>query len=375
MQIDDCVFNYNVQYVYMYNVNLQFLSMLNSSILLRLFFVKMRQISRFAGAATGCYGGYRNNSKYQSAISASTTVATVTLPAPTAGSLPSTPADPNVFSSRQPTMSRTITPRTVTCTTSNVDEIQIIDDDESYNTNMDINECDMNIKPDGESSTSCNFNYSYQKNVIKPNINTPVNQRGRTCTIAMKSATESGSHMEALSGTYRTENISINTIDCNQCTMHSSTSINTSTNDLNHVQNSPITVIKIALKSELDKMRKNSKNPPTIPKVDLTDKQVKLIVVIAKFSCLVGITLITTAVAVIFSVLMTYNGMDYFYASIMVLTTSIDVTANAASLLLQWPFANGWYQKLCKPCDFLMIRLCTRNFEKYIIRKKQLNDN
>lgn len=105
-------------------------------------------------------------------------------------------------------------------------------------------------------------------------------------------------------------------------------------------------------------------------KIQFTEKQIKLIGTMSKISCLVCISLITTGIGTLFAILLSISGYSYYYGSISVLATCIDIATNAVCLLLQWPFADKWYQKLCKPCDNLMRKKCSSNVEKYIVHKK-----
>ena len=128
----------------------------------------------------------------------------------------------------------------------------------------------------------------------------------------------------------------------------------------------------LLLKVFLRKIRQVSRAIGTINnKKKFSKDQLKLIATMAKLTCLMSTALMTSLISIIL-IVCTAISPDLFYIGIAsMFSSSIDVIVNALCLLLHWPFAESIYQKLCKPCHYLMIRKCTSNVEHYIINKQK----
>lgn len=96
------------------------------------------------------------------------------------------------------------------------------------------------------------------------------------------------------------------------------------------------------------------------------EKQVELIKTVAKISVLVGCTLFTTMISMTIMVIGAITDDRYIAPSMGILAASSDICVNAVCLMLQWPFAQHWYKKLCNPCNNIMIRRCANNVQQYI---------
>ena len=151
-------------------------------------------------------------------------------------------------------------------------------------------------------------------------------------------------------------------------------------NNITRVSNDPIEIVSVAAQSPessaIDKYNENSNdnfqdpNTNTNTNTNFNDtkqfnkKQLQLIKTVAKISTLVGCTLFTTMVSMtVMAIAVITNDTA---PTMGALAASIDICVNSVCLLLQWPFAENWYNRRCNPCNNVMIRMCANNVEQYI---------
>ena len=95
----------------------------------------------------------------------------------------------------------------------------------------------------------------------------------------------------------------------------------------------------------------------------------KFVAIIAKLSCLVFCSMITTIISIILAI---NSGIHYNMVMpgfISLLLTSFDITVNSLCVLLYWSFADKMYKHICQSCNKFMIKKCTGNMNRYVNRE------
>ena len=93
---------------------------------------------------------------------------------------------------------------------------------------------------------------------------------------------------------------------------------------------------------------------------------------IAKLSCLVLCSMMTTMISIIFIVNASIHEKMAIAGVISLLATSFDITVNSLCLLLYWPYADQWYYCICKLCHKYMMNRCTNKVERYLHRPRKV---
>ena len=100
--------------------------------------------------------------------------------------------------------------------------------------------------------------------------------------------------------------------------------------------------------------------------IHFNQEQMKFIATMAKFTCLVSTTVISTLLMIIVTIMSAMNPDSYYIISFGIMQSTIDATINSIVLLLHLPFAKKFYHILCSPCNKLMIQKCSNNVENYL---------
>ena len=82
--------------------------------------------------------------------------------------------------------------------------------------------------------------------------------------------------------------------------------------------------------------------------------------IIAKLSCLVLCSMMTTLLSIALIINSSIHDNMAMAGLISLIASSLDIAVNSICLVLYWPYADRWYQRICKVCDRYMMNRCTR---------------